>query len=161
MERLPVQWLLGEDVPLNATLQFSTPLANSISTWPEQHADITCKLKKTQQSPSPFGWDTEPVTGTEAIIEEAFVDMFCDLVYGGGWMDTKREDIDREYNRALVRIGGCLGHRRSKYLAPSTDRIQVPFATEVRFTISGGTDPRTSTSVFLFEEFVPLEYRQL
>ena len=95
MERLPVEWLLGEDAPLNATLRFSAPLANSISTWPEQLADITRKLKKTQQSPSPFGWDTKQVTGTEAIIEEAFVDVFCDLVYGGGWMDMKREYIDR------------------------------------------------------------------
>ena len=72
------------DAPLSATLQFSTPLVNSISTWPEQQADITRKLKKTQKSLSPFGWDMEPVTGTEAIIEEAFVDVFCDLVYGGG-----------------------------------------------------------------------------
>ena len=75
----------------------------------------------------------EPVTGTEAIIEEAFVDVFCDLVYGGGWMDTKREDIDRECNWALVRIGGCLGHRRSNYLAPSTDRIQVPSASAIHY----------------------------
>jgi hypothetical protein len=29
-----------------------------------------------------------------------------------------------------------------------------------RSTVSGGTDPRTSSTVFLFEEFVPLEYRQ-
>ena len=29
-----------------------------------------------------------------------------------------------------------------------------------RSTISAGTDPRTSSTVFLFEEFVPLEYRQ-
>ena len=29
-----------------------------------------------------------------------------------------------------------------------------------RSTISGSTDPRTSSTVFLFEEFVPLEYRQ-
>jgi hypothetical protein len=29
-----------------------------------------------------------------------------------------------------------------------------------RSTVSGGSDPRTSTTVFLFEEFVPLEYRQ-
>ena len=131
--RVLVEWLLCKDAPLNATLQFSTPLANSISTWPEQHADITRKLKKMQQSPSPFGWDTEPVTGTEAIIEEAFVDVFCDLVYGGGWTDMKREDIDRKCNWALVRIGGCLGHRRSNYLAPSTDRIQVPSASAIHY----------------------------
>ncbi len=29
-----------------------------------------------------------------------------------------------------------------------------------RSTVSGGMDPRTSATVFLFEEFVPLEYRQ-
>jgi len=47
------------------------------------------KLKKTQKSLSPFGWDTEPVMGTEVIIKEAFMGVFCDLVYGGGWMDTE------------------------------------------------------------------------
>jgi len=46
-------------------------------------------LKKTQKSLSPFGWDTEPVMGTEVIIKEAFMGVFCDLVYGGGWMDTE------------------------------------------------------------------------
>jgi hypothetical protein len=25
---------------------------------------------------------------TEAVIEDAFIDVFCDTVYGGGWMDT-------------------------------------------------------------------------
>jgi len=24
--------------------------------------------------------------GAEVIIEEAFMDVFCDLMYGGGWM---------------------------------------------------------------------------
>ncbi|KAF8258940.1 hypothetical protein EI94DRAFT_1066976 [Lactarius quietus] len=127
------------DAPLSATLQFSTPLVNSISSWPEQQADITRKLKKTQKSLPPFGWDTEPVMGTEAVIEEAFVDVFCDLVYGGGWMDIERDDIDRECNWALIEFKS------------------LPLA---RTTISGGTDPRTATTVFLFEEFVPLEYRQ-
>ena len=61
---------------------------------------------------------------TEAIIEEAFVDVFCDLVYGGGWMDKEREDIDRECNWALVSIGRCLVIAVPNYLAPSTDRIQ-------------------------------------
>jgi len=27
--------------------------------------------------------------GTEVIIKEAFMGVFCDLVYGGGWMDTE------------------------------------------------------------------------
>lgn len=90
------------DAPLSATLQFSSPLVNSISSWPEQQADITRKLKKTQKSLPPFGWDTEPVVGSEVVIEEAFIDVFCDLVYGGGWMDIEREEYDRECNWALV-----------------------------------------------------------
>ena len=93
------------DDPLNTTLQFSTPLAATINQWPTQNAEISRKLKKTQRSLPPFGWDTEPVMASEEVIEEAFVDVFCDLVYGGGWMDIERgEDVDRECNWALVRI---------------------------------------------------------
>jgi hypothetical protein len=84
------------------TLQFSTPLVNSISPWPEHQADLTCKLKKTQKSLLPFGWDTEPIIGAEVIIEEAFMDVFCDLMYGGGWMEIEREEVDQECNWALV-----------------------------------------------------------
>jgi hypothetical protein len=146
------------DAPLSATLQFSTPLVNSISAWPEQQADITRKLKKTQKSLPPFGWDTEPVMGSEAVIEEAFVDVFCDLVYGGGWMDIEREDVDRECNWALVGIGICLATATLIiFRPPQIEFKSLPLA---RTTISGGTDPRTSATVFLFEEFVPLEYRQ-
>ncbi|EGN97329.1 hypothetical protein SERLA73DRAFT_169698 [Serpula lacrymans var. lacrymans S7.3] len=90
------------DAPLDDTLQFSTPLAHTISSWPTQNVTITKKLKKTQRSLPPFGWDTEPVMGTEEVIEEAFLDVFCDLVYGGGWMDVERgEETDRECNWAL------------------------------------------------------------
>jgi len=28
------------------------------------------------------------------IIEEAFMEAFCDLVHGGGWMDTEREEAE-------------------------------------------------------------------
>jgi hypothetical protein len=49
----------------------------------------------------PFGWDTEPVIGAEFIIEESFIDVFCDL-YGGGWINVAREELDRECNWALV-----------------------------------------------------------
>jgi len=92
------------DEPLNTTLQFSTPLAATIKQWPTQNAEISKKLKKTQKSLPSFGWDTEPVMASEEVIEEAFVDVFCDLVYGGGWMDIERgEEVDRECNWALVR----------------------------------------------------------
>jgi len=93
------------DAPLSATLQFSTPLTNTITSWPAQSADLTKKLKKTQKSLPAFGWDTEPVIGSEEVIEEAFLDVFCDLVYGGGWMDLERgETLDRDCNWALVSI---------------------------------------------------------
>lgn len=42
--------------------------------------------------------------GSEEVIEEAFLDVFCDLIYGGGWMDVERyEEVDRDCNWALVR----------------------------------------------------------
>ena len=91
------------DAPLTATLQFSTPFANQISSWPSQSAGINKKIKKTQKSLPAFGWDTEPVMGAEEVIEEAFLDVFCDLIYGGGWMDLERgEMLDRDCNWALV-----------------------------------------------------------
>jgi len=42
-----------------------------------------------QKSLPPFGWDTKPVMGAEVIIEKAFMDVFCDLMYGQ-WMDENR-----------------------------------------------------------------------
>ncbi|KAH9946731.1 hypothetical protein B0H21DRAFT_387570 [Amylocystis lapponica] len=129
------------DAPLNATLQFSPPVSNTINAWPQHSAEIQRKLKKTQKALPAFGWDTEPVLGSEEVIEEAFVDVFCDLVYGGGWMDIERcEDTDRECNWALVEF-------KSLPIARTT-------------AVSGTADPRTSTTLILFEEFVPLEYRQ-
>ena len=40
--------------------------------------------------------------GAEVIIEEAFMDVFCDLMYGGGWMEIEWEEVNRESNWALV-----------------------------------------------------------
>ncbi|KAF5347772.1 hypothetical protein D9756_010316 [Leucocoprinus leucothites] len=129
------------DAPLNATLQFSTPLTLSVTNWPNKDAELTKKIKKTEKQLPPFGWDTGPVMGSEEIIEESFVDVFCDLIYGGGWMDLERgEGLDRDVNWALVEFKS------------------LPAAN--RGTVGGGSDPRTSTSLILFEEFVPLEYRQ-
>jgi hypothetical protein len=107
------------------TLQFSTPLVNSISPWPEHQADLTCKLKKTQKSLLPFGWDTEPIMGAEVIIEEAFMDVFCDLMYGGGWMEIEREEVDQECNWALVSAIVLMirGHRLT--CVTPADRVRV------------------------------------
>ncbi|KAG6336201.1 hypothetical protein ID866_2878 [Astraeus odoratus] len=128
------------DAPLDTSLQFSAPVTHTITSWPAQNADITRKLKKTQRALPPFGWDTEPVMGSEEVIEESFLDVFCDLVYGGGWMDIERiEETDRECNWALIEF-------KSLPLAQSS--------------VLQGSDPRTATTVVLFEEFVPSEYRQ-
>ncbi|EMD35972.1 hypothetical protein CERSUDRAFT_138713 [Gelatoporia subvermispora B] len=129
------------DAPLNATLQFSAPVTNTVNSWPAHSAEISRKLKKTQKALPPFGWDTEPIIGREEVIEEAFVDVFCDLIYGGGWMDIERcEEVDRECNWALVEFKS------------------VPIARNS--TTPGTGDPRISTTLILFEEFVPYEYRQ-
>ena len=93
------------DSSLSSTLQFSPPLSSSISTYPERAGDLTRKLKKTQKALPVFGWDTTPVMGSEEVVEEAFVDVFCDLVYGGGWMD-RREASFRDCNWALVCLLG-------------------------------------------------------
>ncbi|KAG6841180.1 hypothetical protein C0991_001106 [Blastosporella zonata] len=128
------------DEPLNATLQFSPPVAKTISSWPAHNAEMSKKLKKTEKALPSFGWDTEPVVVNEEVIEEPFVDVFCDLIYGGGWMDLERyEELDRDCNWALVEFKSLPVNRT---------------------TASGGSDPRTATTLILFEEFVPLEYRQ-
>lgn len=142
------------DAPLSVTLQFSSPLTHTISSWPSHNADITKKLKKTARTLPDFGWDTEPVLGTEEVVEEAFVDVFCDLVWGGGWREEvggtpsaegPTTEVERECNWALIEFKSL----------PISASISSPFP-----TAGSGTDPRTSTTLVLFEEFVPLEYRQ-
>ncbi|KAL4076628.1 hypothetical protein V8B97DRAFT_2004350 [Scleroderma yunnanense] len=128
------------DDPLDTSLQLSAPVAHTITSWPSHSVDIAKKLKKTQRTLPPFGWDTEPVMGSEEVIEEAFLDVFCDLVYGGGWMDIERvEETDRECNWALI-----------EFKSLPVNQSSIP----------PGGDPRSSTTAVLFEEFVPLEYRQ-
>lgn len=112
------------DDPLDTSLQFSAPVAHTITSWPTHSVDITKKLKKTQRTLPPFGWDTEPVMGSEEVIEEAFLDVFCDLVYGGGWMDIERvEETDRECNWALVSILCNVPRTRISEIHGPKDRI--------------------------------------
>jgi hypothetical protein len=101
------------DAPLSTTLQFSTPVTHTISSWPSHNADITKKLKKTARTLPAFGWDTEPVLGTEEVMEEAFLDVFCDLVWGGGWREEvvgilgaegRTVEVERECSWALVGV---------------------------------------------------------
>ncbi|CAK5278270.1 unnamed protein product [Mycena citricolor] len=130
------------DAPLSATLQFSTPLSlnltspatpNAAST---NNAELTKKLRKAHKALPAFGWDTAPVIGAEEVIEEAFMDIFCDLLWGGGWMERSsgvagpQADLARECQWALI---------------------------EFKSRSGGAQDP--GCTVVLFEEFVPREYR--
>ncbi|OJA17851.1 hypothetical protein AZE42_08897 [Rhizopogon vesiculosus] len=142
------------DAPLSATLQFSTPLTHTISSWPSHNADLTKKLKKTARTLPAFGWDTEPVLGTEEVVEEAFVDVFCDLVWGGGW----REEIG-----GVVSAEGCAVEveRECSWALIEFKSLPISASTSAPLpALGGGPDPRTSVTLVLFEEFVPLEYRQ-
>lgn len=90
------------DALLTDTLQFSAPLSATITQWPNAEKDLQRKLRKQQKNLPAFGWDTAPVMdGREEVVEEGFVDVFCDLLYGGGWMD-RAEGTFRECNWALV-----------------------------------------------------------
>ncbi|ESK90800.1 hypothetical protein Moror_4037 [Moniliophthora roreri MCA 2997] len=143
------------DAPLSATLQFSQPLTATIERWPQERAEIGKKLKKREKALPPFGWDTSPIIGGEEVIEEAFVDVFCDLIWGSGWgeglagMSGAREQQgkiiieDRECCWALVEF---------KSLPTSRPQISSP--------VKPTDDPRVAGALVLFEEFVPLEYRQ-
>ncbi|KAF8577497.1 hypothetical protein K439DRAFT_1364585 [Ramaria rubella] len=125
------------DAPLSATLQFATPITTTISAWPTRQSEIQHKLKKTQKALPAFGWDTNPVLVGEEAIEEGFLDAFCDLLYGSGWVD-RGEQTFRDCNWALVEYKSMPQSRPSGPLPP---------------------DPRTGASLWLYEEFVPFEYR--
>jgi len=46
-------------------------------------------------------------------IEEVFMDVFCDPIYGGGWMEVEREEDYKQCNYVLVSapIQGICDHR--------------------------------------------------
>lgn len=123
-------------------------------------SDIHCIDWNLQALPA-FGWDTNPVMGIEEVVEEGFLTVFCDLIYGGGigWMD-RAELSFRESNWALVEFKSF----------PSSSSPTTPTGhghpggqTTPRGSptskLTHANDPRHSAILFLFEEFVPLEYR--
>ncbi|KAF9264991.1 hypothetical protein L218DRAFT_1023055 [Marasmius fiardii PR-910] len=153
------------DEPLSATLQFSAPISATIEGWPKEREEIGKKLKKREKTLPPFGWDTSPVVGAEDVIEEAFVDVFCDLIWGSGWGEglagmsgIRNEGVptkdglriqleDRECNWVLV-----------EFKSLPTSRSSADRPAHYPKPVDG--DPRTGVTLVLFEEFVPLEYRQ-
>ena len=101
---------------LSTTLEFSKPVAATITQWPENDKELSRKLKKAQKNMPVFGWDTEPVMdGREEIIEESFIDVFCDLLYGGGWLD-RGEELFRDCNWALVSLHTPLSDTEDSHL---------------------------------------------
>lgn len=103
---------MRDDSSLSSTLQFDTTLTRTMTDWPAQAAEMHRKLKKTQKSLPVFGWDTSPVMAAEELMEEGFLDVFCDLIYGSGWMD-RAEATFRECNWALVRSFCFLGFEQA------------------------------------------------
>jgi hypothetical protein len=77
--------------------------------------------------------DTERFVGAEAIIEEAFVDVFCDLAYGGGWINIRREeelglgDDHRSdvFHSVQVEFKSCQGR---PFLTVQTPALPPPFS---------------------------------
>lgn len=37
-----------------------------------------------------LGWDTQPVLGPDEVVKEAFLEVFCDLLWSA-WLDGARE----------------------------------------------------------------------
>ncbi|KAJ1304068.1 hypothetical protein OPQ81_008475 [Rhizoctonia solani] len=130
---------LGGEAPLSETLQFAAPLSTTIQTWPTASEDLHRKLKKQQKVLPAFGWETTPVAGQEWVVEEAFLDCWADLIWSSGWSE-REERTHRDSNWALVDY---------KAVPPNASALSA----------NGSSDPRTSNQWFVFEEFVPREYR--
>ena len=69
------------------------------------------KLKKAFKEAIPFTWDMTPtvINARGAFVEEMFLDVWVELLYGGGWTDTE-ELTFREANWVLVSIALCLSN---------------------------------------------------
>ncbi|KAL1658464.1 hypothetical protein GGF50DRAFT_120835 [Schizophyllum commune] len=175
----------GLDVGLRFTLD--NPLGVGAAAHPlnekeikERHAELTKKLKKREKSLPAFGWDTAPVLGPDVLIEESFLDVYCDLLCGGwqtpsepsvpphpadghppGTPDRHRRrpsmgglseaDLARECNWAMVEY---------KSLQASSSSIAGRGPSPLPTSSSNSNDPRHGSTLILFEEFVPHEYRQ-
>jgi hypothetical protein len=88
---------------LSKSLLFSPPVQEQIQHWPEEREEMQKKLKKAYKEAIPFTWDTTPavVNARGAFVEEMFLDIWVELLYGGGWTDTE-ELTFREANWVLV-----------------------------------------------------------
>lgn len=91
------------NVALSESLLFSPPVQKKIQHWPEEREEMQKKLKKAYKEATPFSWDTTPtiINARGAFVEEMFLDIWVELLYGGGWTDNE-ELTFREANWVLV-----------------------------------------------------------
>ncbi|ODN78262.1 hypothetical protein L202_03911 [Cryptococcus amylolentus CBS 6039] len=126
------------DPLLSSTLSFAPPISSSIAQWPKDKEQLSKRLHKAEKQSTPFNYDTTPQVGGRVYVEEAWVDVWCDLMVGGGWME-REERTFREANWVIM-----------EYKARPSKGPTVP---------DPMSDPRTSSVYILFEERVPLEYQ--
>ncbi|OWZ45114.1 hypothetical protein C356_03199 [Cryptococcus neoformans c45] len=155
------------DPLLDVSLSFSPPISSTIASWPKERDQLAKRLHKAQKDAVPFHYDTLPVFGRDVpfpndddrmslggraggmeqvdgkggvYVEEAWIDVWADLMLGAGWVD--REELTfREANWAIVEY-------KAKPSKMDPDAILDPM-----------TDPRTSGLYILYEERVPLDYQ--
>jgi hypothetical protein len=180
------------DDPLSESLSFSPPVQSDIKAWPQRSSSSltthsTCRgapladfnlaprrrsfldrevvrqrLAKLQKNLPSFEYDIRPRLGGEVLVEEAFLDAWCDLLISGGWMDRDETTL-RECNWAIVRplslifwlrpvqrvldvmltFASCSFQVQYKALPIDGNRISTSDA-----------DPRTDSLYFVFEEVV-------
>ena len=118
------------DPHLAVSLTFAEPLAESITSWPQERDALQRKLHKSQKDAIPFHYDTTIRIGLgvpseygetrddrgRVWIEEAFMDCWADLMMGAGWVE--RDELTfKEANWALV--SWIRRRRRSKLMIRS------------------------------------------
>ncbi|KAI6111844.1 hypothetical protein EDD16DRAFT_1710186 [Pisolithus croceorrhizus] len=144
---------------LDVSLHLNNPVIHKGSPSLTRGPSVARKLRKAPHVQPQVELVSEPVLGSEEVIEEAFLGVFCDLIYGGGWSDMEHvEKVDKESNWALVSLTA------SQLVLDNSEacRHEVEFkalpANET--SVRPGVDPRTATTVVLFEEFIPAEYKE-
>ncbi|KAF5380338.1 hypothetical protein D9757_007926 [Collybiopsis confluens] len=125
------------------------------------------KLRKKTRNGTPvnnnnaFMFDMEPVLGQEQIIEEAFVDVFCDLVRGSGWGQVSAPSAAAGYGHSSLRDEGRNCHWtlvEFKALPPENSvshSHSAEYYGDVDSSSSSAADLRTSTALLLLEEYIP------
>ncbi|KIK58925.1 hypothetical protein GYMLUDRAFT_245700 [Collybiopsis luxurians FD-317 M1] len=155
----------------------------------EKERGLGKRLKRKEKPLPPFTWSTTPVLASETIIESAFLDVWVDLVswgFASGTVDVDvlesrmgiyGAELDPNTNVSGMALSRTISRDDGDFQDPAEaarwkselfkecNWVLVEFKALPNSTspaISShvaSNDPRTSTSLLLFEEFVPREYR--